>query len=484
MADVVPPGHRLAWRVRTETVEYVGEILIAPQWHRAFGLLDPQADLAFRLVLLTAPQPVPTEELDDPRVLSWTPLDVSAAPSRAPQEGRVAEPRAAYRVTSTPDLLALLGETPGRFVTGQGEWQPPARTADRDPLYQALTAHLEALERLRQRAAPYREALLSSHVGSGAGDVALAGEQQVAASLEGLREEVARLQAALAAACPDEPGTDYLELEATLRRLATVATAGAAVFPLVALRSYPGPDAFRADLEQCRNLAAQLPVLEGVAAVVTYLRAVQFRPEDELLEVDRRACLLQANPAYVLHAPSLWDSIAQHFREVQAAYQRVYRTVHHRYRREVVALRRRYDALAPDLSALELLNTLEELGPPLGQGLREEYNRLERALAPCTRSEADLDLAAAPTCPECGIPLTAVPPTHDLETLAHDLGRALRQQQRRLSSRAVRQILARSSEPRVIRLVQVARASDLSPLVNVLDETLVTFLRELLRETR
>jgi hypothetical protein len=68
-----------------------------------------------------------------------------------------------------------------------------------------------------------------------------------------------------------------------------------------------------------------------------------------------------------------------------------------------------------------------------------------------------------------------------VDNLLHRLDGALAQQQARLSSQAVRQIL-QSGGPRLEQFLKVLRAGDSSPLVSVLDDELVAFLRQLLAE--
>jgi len=78
--------------------------------------------------------------------------------------------------------------------------------------------------------------------------------------------------------------------------------------------------------------------------------------------------------------------------------------------------------------------------------------------------------------------LTAEPPKREVERFLHQLEQALQEQQRRLSSEAVRHILAKSGEKRIDQFIKMVQTSNLAPLVNVLDDELVDFLRQLLQE--
>jgi hypothetical protein len=64
----------------------------------------------------------------------------------------------------------------------------------------------------------------------------------------------------------------------------------------------------------------------------------------------------------------------------------------------------------------------------------------------------------------------------------HDLNRALEEQQRRLASEAIRRVLARSGEDSIRKFVQVVQTANLTSLIDLMNEDLVTFIRVLLTE--
>jgi len=93
-------------------------------------------------------------------------------------------------------------------------------------------------------------------------------------------------------------------------------------------------------------------------------------------------------------------------------------------------------------------------------------------------------LEESPLCPACGLGLLSQPPQREADDLLKKLERALREQHRRLSTEAIHLILSRRGEARVDQFIKVIQTSDPSPLVNVLDEALVDFLRHLLQEAQ
>jgi hypothetical protein len=162
----------------------------------------------------------------------------------------------------------------------------------------------------------------------------------------------------------------------------------------------------------------------------------------------------------------------------QGRYRAFYTDFHRQYRREAARLQAEMEKALPRLRALGRLNTVTELGPAVEVGLEAGYQDVLSALAPCAQEELP---AEAPLCPDCGLRPPAQPPSTQVDNLLRRLDVALAQQQARLSSQAVRQVL-QSGGPRLEQFLKVLRAGDTSPLVSVLDDEVVAFLRQLLAE--
>lgn len=73
-------------------------------------------------------------------------------------------------------------------------------------------------------------------------------------------------------------------------------------------------------------------------------------------------------------------------------------------------------------------------------------------------------LAEAPLCPGCGIQLDQQPPLEQAEQALARLDRAIERQLSRLSSVAIRELLERSSDPRIERFLRIVQAAQLSSL--------------------
>jgi hypothetical protein len=93
-----------------------------------------------------------------------------------------------------------------------------------------------------------------------------------------------------------------------------------------------------------------------------------------------------------------------------------------------------------------------------------------------------VDVATAPVCAQCKRPLTYTAPRADVDAFLRSLDEALAERCRRLSSEAIRRVLARSNQDAVTRFVQVVQTANVAALIDVLDKNLVQLIRELLAE--
>ncbi len=195
--------------------------------------------------------------------------------------------------------------------------------------------------------------------------------------------------------------------------------------------------------------------------------------------MDRISILEQLNLGNLLPNPYLWPSVKALFDWFGSHYRTIYQTHHRDYHREVVALRLLLDNAKPEIDALRRVNSIAELGSPVGEELFGQYDELLAKAKPCPTTG---EVSDQPICPSCHLPLTTEPLTEEVKHFLDRLHHALKQQHRRLSGEAIRQILTQSKESRINQFIKVIQTSDLSSLVNVMDNELVDFLRGLLAE--
>ena len=131
-------------------------------------------------------------------------------------------------------------------------------------------------------------------------------------------------------------------------------------------------------------------------------------------------------------------------------------------------------------TALDLLNTIPELGEATGDGLTPALAGMEVQLSPCAVPSRDLDLDETPGCPSCRLTLEQSLPTQALARLLSTIDATLGEMNRTLSNLMVERILHGQVDQRLEDFLKIVQASDLSALSNTISEELVTFIRRML----
>ena len=144
-----------------------------------------------------------------------------------------------------------------------------------------------------------------------------------------------------------------------------------------------------------------------------------------------------------------------------------------RYRKDLESARRK-------VAALELLNTLPELGGPAGGALNEALAELDLGPSPCPVPAADLRLESAPWCESCRLSLEQSLPTAQLARLLAAIDVNLGTKNRRLSNLLVERILQGYTDERLDDFLKIVQASDLSALSDTLTPEVVAFIQRML----
>ena len=101
-------------------------------------------------------------------------------------------------------------------------------------------------------------------------------------------------------------------------------------------------------------------------------------------------------------------------------------------------------------------------------------------IAGCAATVTQENVQEFPRCRECGLRLTAQPPSKDVESLGSYIRQALGEQNRRLSTVLVERLLQGEQSEEMDRFIRVVQVSDLSGLAHVLNDELVQFIGDLL----
>ena len=193
----------------------------------------------------------------------------------------------------------------------------------------------------------------------------------------------------------------------------------------------------------------------------------------------------QLNLETLVDRPETWDRLREDLKRFRARYQNAYQKHHRDYYEALARLREELADAPRRLTALGLLNRIEGLGAPLGDGLEERYEALQRKLEPCPVTKVtDVSVERTPTCDRCPqtLRLTDEPPEAEVEAFVRELTGALDNKRRQLASEAISRVLARGGGDAMDTFLEAVRAADLAALVDVMSPDLADFIERLLAD--
>jgi hypothetical protein len=249
-------------------------------------------------------------------------------------------------------------------------------------------------------------------------------------------------------------------------------------------RFYVDPAAFGADLFLVRAFAEQPEVTAEVARMRDFLRRALAPNAQAEMALDRRLAWELLSYAAIATRSYNRPSAMAAYDLFHRRYRGDYRNHHHMYWRRMAILNRRLSDVQVQAQSLRRLNTLRELGLPVGIQVLTRYEALLAESTACPRADDPLPGPDDTCCPDCDLAMNAEVPQQQAEEVLEGIGHSLRRQLARLSSASVRQILARSDNPRVAQFLRVVQASQLSSLAEILDDALLRYLRRFLLESR
>lgn len=250
-------------------------------------------------------------------------------------------------------------------------------------------------------------------------------------------------------------------------------------------RLYPDPLALGEDVFLCRALVERPREAKELAQLRAFLAEALVPDSKAELAMDRTAVQEQLSHVVLVTEGHRWPATRALFDRFRCGYRKVYAEYHRQYWREALRLHAQLMDFAPQTYALRRLNTLTELGPPMGEEAIARYEELPGRIGACALAlRQELELSQEARCPACGVALGEEPPWREADEVQHLLAKALSQQLHRLSSKAVRRVLAQSGEARIQEFLQITQASQTQSLANILDDELLGFLRRFLVEAR
>jgi len=244
---------------------------------------------------------------------------------------------------------------------------------------------------------------------------------------------------------------------------------------------YTQPEPFGSDLSTYKNWKAISDHSTEIIHVEDWLKQASIPESEQQLRIDNAATSNQLVISSLLKNPPLWPSIRANFDRFKTSYRNKYQAFHRDHFKRMAELRKRRDVIAQQLEALQKLNKIEELGKPAGTHLANEFQNLDKRLSTCPiTSVTQVSVENQPFCAGCNLKFGDSLPVEDISYLDKEVDKALREQMRRFASGVVRQILAKRANDKLTKFLQIVQGSNIAPLVDVLDDDLINYIREFL----
>ncbi len=247
--------------------------------------------------------------------------------------------------------------------------------------------------------------------------------------------------------------------------------------------TYPDPRNLIEDLEKLTLLIYLAGQVEDMAGARAYLDGSSIQAGHPELSLVRMALLEELSSDVILGGGQGWPPVRAHVQDYRTRYGQAYGVHHESYHSRVSDLRMALEDAEISLRALSILNTIQEMGEPVGADLDQVYSDLRHSVVPCTMSLEEMVIRSNPRCPGCRIELGEVPLSQEVNAFLKDLDRSLGEQNRRLSLALVERILHDRVDERLDSFLKIVQASDLRALSNTLNEELGLFIRQLLRDS-
>jgi hypothetical protein len=303
----------------------------------------------------------------------------------------------------------------------------------------------------------------------------------------------------------------FAELNARLNIL--VATASYQEFDTAVRESYAAPEKFKeafAEHDKARKLrdraceisqagdylaaACDLRSGTGVPPLIhgqdAQARGLNVHGQDAqaTVELDRKTNLGFFRFDTLFASPHLIPARLDSFEKWKGNYIQAYRKAHRAFYESLEKIAASAQALRPRVIALNRLNSVGELGPPLtGTGnLETDLDQLESATWLCPDAvEAEVAGTNA-VCPKCDWTPAKVLPQKDCERVSSLIAQGLADRIQRLEDASIAAILKKAADEShradLKSLLEIIQIADADKLVGVITDDLVTFLRKLLQE--
>ena len=389
----------------------------------------------------------------------------------------VRQARAELQIQSHSRLPALRG---GSFLADRITWDLVPEVRFDESLAQSLDVLRLQPSPTWSTALPYAMLIVEGLSPEG-GETATEEQRRLSDALKALGTEIQAIQESLIAleSALGQRSDIAESVLADLKNLSDVSDY--LEFFETAQRTFQGPSVMEEALGLSRRLLQVSEFAPAIIEAKSYLELMTFSRNEEEMSLERDTTLSRLDLDSLLANPTLWSSIEQSFQQLMARYANAYLSHHSRYHLEALELRHRMDSLRPQVNALARFNEVPELGDPVGTDIGQRFDDLAASIKSCSLADEELSLETEPHCDLCRLRLDENIPKRDAELLLWDTERAMREYNQRLSSYSARRVLEHPTKEQLDRFVTLVQVADPSSLVNVLDDDVIEFLRQFLR---
>lgn len=308
--------------------------------------------------------------------------------------------------------------------------------------------------------------------------------EQLLAALGKLKTELPEVQKSLGTLASKLGGAVPKSLTEICQRLSGLASATSFQdFDAAVRESYPNKDDFATAFEQYGKGRKLRDKAFDLSSAKDYLNGAC---EIEKLEFDRKALVGYLNFDTLLKDPGIIAARMEEFENWKTKYTQAYRKAHRAYYEELKALETETEALRPQVRALDRMNAIVELGPPLHSSLNvtSDLSAIDKRLDVCPdAAEANVN-GADPKCPKCEWTPNMLAPAAEATKLTNVVTAGLTDRLQRFKDATIGAILKQAAEKdgradlaKLMDIIQVATADSLA---GVMTDDLVEFLRKLL----
>ena len=278
----------------------------------------------------------------------------------------------------------------------------------------------------------------------------------------------------------------FTELVARLGTL--TATQSYQEFDAAVRESYSSPEKFKDAFVEFENARKLRDRAFEISQARDYLTAAV--DVDKALELERKTTLGYFKFETLLSSPHLIGARIDSFEKWKISYVQAYRKAHRAYYENLGKIGAVTQVMRPRVIALDRLNTIAELGPPLSgtNNLAVELDQVESDAWICPDA-ADAEVTGSnAVCPKAGCGWTPAKtlPQKSCDRVAQLITQGLGDRIQRLKDASIATILTKAADeggsPDFKALLEIIQIADADKLVNVITDDLVDFLRKLLQD--